>query len=84
MKHIITLPKESHNINIEDKNAQGLSLSPDGRCISYRLFKAATGSKTTIAPGYVTGTGFTTDMPACTKVGLVQASAGFINYLKRF
>jgi hypothetical protein len=36
-----TIPKakELRNINIEDKALQGLSLSPDGRFISYRLFK---------------------------------------------
>lgn len=72
-----SLPKEKElrSINIEDKNLQGLTISPDGRFVSYRLFKAATGSKTTIVPSYVTETGFTTDIPARTKVGSLQGNS---------
>ena len=77
-----TIPKakELRNINIEDKALQGLSLSPDGRFISYRLFKAATGAKTTIVPSYVTETGFTTDIPARTKVGTLPGTSEFFIY----
>ncbi|HEX6845930.1 MAG TPA: prolyl oligopeptidase family serine peptidase, partial [Chitinophagaceae bacterium] len=79
-----TLPKakELRTISIEDKNLQGLSLSPDGRFISYRLFKAApaTNAKTTIVPSYVTETGFTTDIPARTKVGAVQGTSEYFIY----
>ena len=77
-----TIPKATalRNINIEDKTLQGLSLSPDGRFISYRLFKNAAGSKTTIVPSYVTETGFTTDIPARTKVGTAPGSSEFFLY----
>ena len=77
-----TIPKakELRNINIEDKALQGLSLSPDGRFISYRLFKTATASKTTIVPSYVTETGFTTDIPARTKVGTPPGTSEFFIY----
>jgi len=77
-----TIPKakELRNINIEDKALQGLSLSPDGRFISYRLFKAATASKTTIVPSYVTETGFTTDIPGRTKVGTAPGTSEFFIY----
>jgi len=79
-----TMPKvkELRSINIEDKNLQGLSISPDGRFISYRLFKAApaTNAKTTIVPSYVTETGFTTDIPGRTKVGAVQGTSEFFIY----
>jgi dipeptidyl aminopeptidase/acylaminoacyl peptidase len=66
-----SLPKtpELRTINTEDKSVQGLTLSPDGRFISFRLFKASTAGKSTIVPSYVTETGFTTDLPARTKVG---------------
>ncbi len=69
--------KELRSINIEDKNLQGLSISPDGRFISYRLFKAipAANAKTTIVPSYVTETGFTTDIPSRTKVGSQQGTS---------
>jgi len=72
--------KELRSINIEDKSLQGLTISPDGRYVSYRLFKAATGSKTTIVPNYVTETGFTTDIPARTKVGSLQGTSEFFIY----
>ncbi len=72
--------KELRTINIEDKNLQGLSLSPDGRFISYRLFKAATGAKSTIVPNYVTETGFTVDIPARTKVGAPMGNSELFVY----
>jgi dipeptidyl aminopeptidase/acylaminoacyl peptidase len=77
-----TIPKakELRNINIEDKALQGLSLSPDGRFISYRLFKTAAASKTTIVPSYVTETGFTTDIPGRTKVGTPPGTSEFFIY----
>ncbi len=74
--------KELRNINIEDKALQGLGVSPDGRFVSYRLFKAApaANAKTTIVPNYVTETGFTTDIPARTKVGVAQSTSEFFIY----
>ena len=73
-----TLPreKELRTIYIEDKNLQAVTISPDGRYISYRLFKPAAG-KPTIVPSFVTETGFTTDIQARTKVGAVQGSSNF-------
>lgn len=79
-----SLPKEKElrSISIEDKSLQGLTISPDGRFVSYRLFKAApaVGAKATIVPSYVTETGFTTDIPARTKVGSQQGSAEYFVY----
>ncbi len=73
------LPKEKElrSISIDDKSVQGLAISPDGRFVSYRLFKATSPSnaKTTIVPNYVTETGFTTDIPARTKVGTQQGTS---------
>ncbi len=67
-------PKELRSINIEDKSLQGLSISPDGRFIAYRLFKQTSGAKSTIVPNYVTESGFTVDIPARTKVGAPAGS----------
>lgn len=72
-------PKELRNIPLDDKLLQGLSISPDGRYITYRLFRMA-GSKQTIVPNYVTESGFTTDIPARTKVGGLQGSGEFYFY----
>ncbi|NOT50623.1 MAG: prolyl oligopeptidase family serine peptidase [Chitinophagaceae bacterium] len=73
-------PKELRSINLDDKTLQGLAISPDGRFVSYRLARAATGAKTTIVPSYVTETGFTTDIPARTKVGSAQGTSDFFIY----
>lgn len=75
-----TKPKELRSISIDDKILQGLSISPDGRFISYRLSKPAANTKATIVPNYVTETGFTTDIPARTKVGAPEASSEFFIY----
>lgn len=72
-----SLPKEKElrSISLEDKSLQGLSISPDGRFVYYRLFKAASNVKNTIVPSYVTESGFTTDIPARSKVGAAQGSS---------
>jgi dipeptidyl aminopeptidase/acylaminoacyl peptidase len=76
----ITKQKELRTINLEDKILQGLSISPDGRFISYRLNKPATTNKTTIVPNFVTESGFTTDIPARTKVGEVPGTSDYFIY----
>jgi dipeptidyl aminopeptidase/acylaminoacyl peptidase len=73
-------PKELRSIPIEDKTLGGLNVSPDGRFISYTLTKQATNAKATIVPSYVTETGFTTDIPGRTKVGVPQGSSEFFIY----
>lgn len=77
-----SLPKknELRKIFLEDKNVQSLEISPDGRFISYELIRPSTGNKTTIVPSYVTESGFTTDIPARTKVGEIQGSSEFFIY----
>ncbi len=74
--------KELRSINIEDKNLQGLGISPDGRFVSYRLGRTApaANAKGTIVPAYVTETGFTTDIPGRTKVGAAQNTSEFFVY----
>ncbi len=76
----MTKQKELRSIPIDDKNLQALTLSPDGRFVSYRLTKSATNNKSTIIPNYVTETGFTTDIPGRTKVGAVQNTSEFFIY----
>ncbi len=82
--YIKALPKtkELKSIPLEDKALQGLSLSPDGRFVSFRLFKSASpvSAKSTIVPSYVTETGFTTEIPGRTKVGAGQGSSEFFIY----
>ena len=76
------LPKEKELkiIGIEDKNIQNLAISPDGRFVSYRLFKSAASNKGTIVPNYVTETGFTTDIPGRPKVGELSGSSEMFIY----
>lgn len=70
------LPKEKtlRTISIEDKSIFGTSISADGRFITYRLVKQATGGKSTIVPNYVTESGFTEDISGRTKVGAAQST----------
>jgi dipeptidyl aminopeptidase/acylaminoacyl peptidase len=58
-------------IPLDDKTVSGITISPDGRYVTYRLNKPGSG-KTTIVPNYVTESGFTTDIPSRTKVGAPQ------------
>lgn len=80
--YIKNLPKEKEirTISTDDRNLQGLGISPDGRFISYRLTKTAGNAKTTIIPGYVTETGFTTDIAGRTKVGAPEATSDLFIY----
>lgn len=66
-----TYPKTKtlRTLYTEDKSAGGLQISPDGRFVVYRLFKANNTGKSTIIPNYVTESGFTEDIPGRTKVG---------------
>lgn len=76
----IQRPKEIRSIGIEDKNLQGLNLSPDGRFVCYRLSKPVTNAKSTVVTAYVTETGYTTELPGRTKVGTPQTTSEFYVY----
>lgn len=67
-------------IYTEDKNLSNLVVSPTARFVSYRLSKPAVGAKLTVVPSYVTESGFTTDLPARTKVGAPDESSEFYIY----
>jgi dipeptidyl aminopeptidase/acylaminoacyl peptidase len=72
-------PDRPKEIYIDDKNVDQIQLSPDGKYITYRLTKVATG-KNTIVPNYVTESGFTEDIPGRTKVGAAQNSFEMMVY----
>src|SRR5690606_30613764 len=75
------LPKEElRKIVTGDKRVQGLAISPDGRFVTYRLFKSAGQRKGTIIPDYVTESGFTTDISGRTKVGETHGTSEFYVY----
>ena len=59
-------------IKTNGKTVSALSISYDGRFITYRLIQPASGGKSTIVPNYVTESGFTENIPARTKVGSPQ------------
>jgi dipeptidyl aminopeptidase/acylaminoacyl peptidase len=75
-------PKELRSINIGDRILQDLTVSPDGRFVSYRLTKPSD-AKTTIVPNYVTESGFTTDIRGRTKVGEPQNNSELFIYDRR-
>jgi len=72
--------KERREIDITDRILQDLSISPDGRLITYTLTKPSGDSKSTIIPSYVTETGYTTDIPGRRKVGFPQGASLFFVY----
>jgi dipeptidyl aminopeptidase/acylaminoacyl peptidase len=69
--------KGLRTIHIGDRFLSGLTVSPDGRFITYRLSTPPPPSKSTIVPNYVTESGFTTDIPGRTKVGAPEGTASF-------
>jgi dipeptidyl aminopeptidase/acylaminoacyl peptidase len=71
--------KEMRVLPLDDKVLFSLSASPSARFISYRLGRRSAPGKSTIVPSYVTESGFTTDIPARTKVGFAGSGAeGYI------
>ncbi len=64
-------PNRPKEIYLDEKNAENIQLTPDGKFITYRLSKVAS-SKNTIVPNYVTESGFTEDISSRTKVGATQ------------
>jgi dipeptidyl aminopeptidase/acylaminoacyl peptidase len=73
-------PKELRSISIEDKTLAALTISPDGRFVTYNLIRQANNAKATIIPNYVTESGFTTDINGRTKVGSPQGTSEFFIY----
>lgn len=69
-----------HKLNIGNKQLTGLSISPDGGSIAYRLITQPAGGKGTIVPDYVTESGYTTDIPGRKKVGEPVGSTSFFVY----
>ncbi len=69
-------------IYIDGKTVEGLQISPDGRFVTYRLYDEASNAKKTVVPSYVTETGYTTDIPGRTKVGIYEGSYAFYVYDK--
>ncbi|OOQ60462.1 S9 family peptidase [Mucilaginibacter pedocola] len=78
----MALPKLKE-IAFGDKRVSGVQLSPDGRYVTYRLIQAAEGARSGIVPNYVTGSGFTEDIPNRTKVGAPQSSSVSYVYDKK-
>ena len=62
-------PDDIKPIYTDDRIVMGANISADGRFVSYRLLRPASGNKTTIVPAYVTESGFTEDLNGRTKVG---------------
>ncbi len=69
MNKLLPKNKELKAIYLDDKAINGISISPDGKFITYRLLKMATGAKNTVVSDYVTESGFTNPLNGRTKVG---------------
>lgn len=69
--------KELKTIYYQDKILSSITVSPDGRFVTYRLTRPATSPRNTIVPNYVTETGFTQDIPGRLKVGAPAGTSEF-------
>ncbi|MBS1947091.1 MAG: S9 family peptidase [Bacteroidetes bacterium] len=65
-------PEPIKPIYIGDERLNNVTISPDGKYITYRLMKFPKDAKHTIVPDYVTESGYTEDIPGRTKVGSPQ------------
>jgi len=76
-------PTPLRALYLQDKRLLNVKISPDGRFITYTLFKAPTQVRNTIVPDYVTKSGFTTDIPSREKVGAPQGTFESFIYDRR-
>ncbi len=74
-----TEPSGPKPVYLAGSQLMGTAISPDGRFVTYQLYTSGRG-KRTIVPDYVTESGYTTDIPARTKVGSPQGSSAFFVY----
>lgn len=72
--------KKIKTIYTGDRNSSAIQPGPDGRFITYRLNRTASGAKNTIIPNYVTESGFTEDINGRTKVGAPSGSSELFIY----
>ena len=77
IKKMAPKEKELRKIYTDDKDIFNIQLSPNGKFITYNLYKNPTDIKSTIVPNYVTENGFTQDIPGREKVGQPQATYEF-------
>lgn len=75
-----TKPQELRKINIGNEALRDLTISPDGRFISYRLYEAPSQNSPTIIPDYITESGFTEEIKGRQKVGEPQGTNHFFIY----
>ncbi|MEO8710700.1 MAG: prolyl oligopeptidase family serine peptidase, partial [Parafilimonas sp.] len=64
-------------IYINNKELQNLTISPDGRFISYNLYERNDEAKETIVPSYVTLEGYTKEIPSRSKAGRPEGDYSF-------
>lgn len=69
--------KTLRTIYTGNKNVQQLTISSDGRFITYALFERSADGKRAIVPNYVTSDGYTAEIPAGTKVGRPAGNFSF-------
>ena len=69
--------KALRTIYINNNEVQNVNISPDGRFVTYRLYKKNDEVKETIVPSYVTQNGYTKEIPARSKVGRPNGDYSF-------
>ena len=67
-------PRRPYTIYLEGKSVSDIKMSPDGKLVSYVLFKAAENTNNTMVPAFVTESGYTEPINTRTKVGTELAN----------
>lgn len=67
-------PERPYTIYLEGKSVSDIVISPDGKLVSYVLFKAAENTNNTMVPAFVTESGYTEPINTRTKVGTELAN----------
>jgi dipeptidyl aminopeptidase/acylaminoacyl peptidase len=73
----VNKPKRLRPLYLDDRRMSELKISPDGRFITYSLYRPAKSFMISMVPSYVTETGFTRDIPGRTKVGAPRGDYRF-------
>jgi len=76
----IHVKKQLRKIEIGDKRMEDISISPDGKFISYNLYQSPGKRKSTIVPDYITETGYTTNIHGREKAGEPEGTNQFFIY----
>ncbi|MGX5817437.1 prolyl oligopeptidase family serine peptidase [Chitinophaga lutea] len=73
-------PAKLRSLYLDDRSLRDVRISPDGRFVTYGLYREAAGVKRGIVPAFVTESGFTTDIVTYPKTGAPLGAGEYFVY----